>query len=53
MFAASKVRKYTKIKEALKVLSDRFAIVNKEIGAKIEEAAQKRLEELQRAKRVL
>jgi len=44
---------YASIKEALTALSERFAILNKEIERKIEELAARRLEELERAKKAL
>jgi hypothetical protein len=44
---------HASIKEALKALASRFAILNKEAGQKIEELADRRREELNRAKNAL
>jgi hypothetical protein len=44
---------YAKIKEMLKVLEERFAILNKELDQKIEESAAQRLDELNRAQKAL
>jgi hypothetical protein len=44
---------HASIKEALKTLADRFAILNREVEEKVEELAAKRLEELSRAKNAL
>ncbi len=42
-----------KIKDALRVLADRFAVLNKELDQKIEELATKRIDEVNRAKKAL
>lgn len=44
---------YEKIKEALKLLDERFAVLNKQLDEKIEDFAARRLEELARAKDAL
>lgn len=44
---------YTTVKEALKVLDERFAVINKEMDQKIEQFATERLETLNRAKDAL
>jgi hypothetical protein len=44
---------YAQIKDALRVLADRFAILNNELDQKIEEAAVQRIDELNRAKKAL
>jgi hypothetical protein len=44
---------YAKIKDALRVLADRFATLNKELDQRIEEAAAQRVDELNRAKKAL
>jgi len=44
---------YTKVKELLNALDQRFAVINKEVDQKIEQFAAERLEELNRAKDAL